>query len=329
MHIEHARSFTTHGKQGNGASAVIAADYVAKSKPDGQTLVVSFLGMLGTNTVLFDKLPYNPQKDFTSITLIAYQPTIIVGRSALPYKNMKELVEYAKAHPGAINRGSPGAAILSNLAPVAFEQSSGIKTNHIPFSGDAQAIQAMLSESIDIYGTSITSSLPHIKSGKVVALVFGFTQCPAVCPTTLATLAQARKAMGPDAAAVQVVYVTVDPERDTRELLASYVPAFDKRFLGLSGDAAATDRVAREFKVIYQKQPGATPETYTVDHSAGVFVYDPQGRLRQTLTAQTGHYQQGQVWHLQQVQVVQLATSGVATRTVRPSVDLALPLQPR
>lgn len=149
-----------------GASAVIAADYVAKSRPDGQTLVVSFVGMLGTNRILFDKLPYDPQKDFTSVTQIAYQPTIIVGRSALPYRNIKEMVEYARTRPGEINRGSPGAAILSNLAPVAFEQSLGIKTNHIPFNGDAQAIQAMLSDSIDIYGTSITSSLPHIKSGK-------------------------------------------------------------------------------------------------------------------------------------------------------------------
>jgi tripartite-type tricarboxylate transporter receptor subunit TctC len=149
-----------------GASAVIAAESVAKAKPDGQTLVVSFVGMLATNTVLFEKLPYDPQKDFTSITQIAYQPTIIVGRAALPYKNIKEMVEFAKANPDKINRGSPGAAILSNLAPIAFEQSLGIKTNHIPFNGDAQAIQAMLSDSIDIYGTSITSSLPHIKSGK-------------------------------------------------------------------------------------------------------------------------------------------------------------------
>lgn len=149
-----------------GASAVIAADYVARSKPDGKTLVVSFVGMLGTNTILFEKLPYDPQKDFTSVSQVAYQPTIIVGRTALPYKNLKEMVEYARANPGKINRGSPGAAILSNLAPVDFEKSIGISTSHIPFNGDAQAIQAMLSESIDIYGTSITSSLPHIKSGK-------------------------------------------------------------------------------------------------------------------------------------------------------------------
>ena len=149
-----------------GASAVIAADHVAKSRPDGQTLVVSFLGMLGTNALLFDKLPYDPQKDFASVTQIAYQPTILVGRTALPYKNIKEMVEHARANPDKINRGSPGAAILSNLAPVAFEQALGIRTNHIPFNGDAQAIQAMLSESIDVYGTSITSSLPHIRSGK-------------------------------------------------------------------------------------------------------------------------------------------------------------------
>ena len=164
-----------------GGSAVVAADYVAKAKPDGQTLVVSFVGMLGTNVLLFDKLPYDPKKDFTSVSQIAYQPTIIVGRSELPYHNIKEMVEYAKANPGKINRGSPGAAILSNLAPISFEKSLGISTNHIPFNGDAQAIQAMLSDSIDIYGTSITSSLPHIKSGKFRVLgVMGSERLPQV-----------------------------------------------------------------------------------------------------------------------------------------------------
>jgi tripartite-type tricarboxylate transporter receptor subunit TctC len=149
-----------------GGSGVIAASYVARAKPDGQTLIMSFVGILGTNTVLFEKLPYDPKKDFASVSSIAYQPTIIVGRTELPYRNIKEMVEFAKANPDKILRGSPGAAILSNLAPIAFEKSVGISTNHIPYSGDAQAIQAMLSDSIDIYGTSITSSLPHIKSGK-------------------------------------------------------------------------------------------------------------------------------------------------------------------
>ncbi len=116
--------------------------------------------------------------------------------------------------------------------------------------------------------------------GKVVVMFFGYTQCPDVCPTTLGTLAETMKKLGPDADRVQVLFVTVDPERDTPALLAQYVPAFDPRFAALYGDAAATEKVAKEFKVIYQKQPGSTPGTYTVDHSAGVYVFDPQGRLR-------------------------------------------------
>ena len=116
--------------------------------------------------------------------------------------------------------------------------------------------------------------------GKAVVVFFGFTQCPDVCPTTLSTLAETMKTLGSDADRVQVLFVTVDPERDTPALLAQYVPAFDPRFVGLTGDAAAIDKVAKEFKVIYQKQPGPTPATYTMDHSAGVFLFDPQGRLR-------------------------------------------------
>jgi protein SCO1/2 len=116
--------------------------------------------------------------------------------------------------------------------------------------------------------------------GKAVVLFFGYTQCPDVCPTTLAALTETMRQLGPDAARVQVLFVTVDPQRDTRELLASYVTAFDPAFLGLAGDAEATARTAREFKILYQKQPGRTPDTYTVDHSAGTFVFDPQGRLR-------------------------------------------------
>ncbi len=116
--------------------------------------------------------------------------------------------------------------------------------------------------------------------GKAVVIFFGYTQCPDVCPTTLAALADAMKQLGPDADRVQVLFVTIDPARDTPALLAQYVPAFDPRFLGLYGNDEATQRVAREFKIIYQKQPGSTPDTYTMDHSAGTYVFDPQGRLR-------------------------------------------------
>jgi len=116
--------------------------------------------------------------------------------------------------------------------------------------------------------------------GKAVVVFFGYTQCPDVCPTTLAELAEAMRRLGPDAERVQVLFVTVDPERDTPALLKQYVPAFNPTFLGLTGDPPAIERTATEFKIVYRKQPGATPGSYTMDHSAGTFIYDPQGRLR-------------------------------------------------
>jgi protein SCO1/2 len=116
--------------------------------------------------------------------------------------------------------------------------------------------------------------------GKLVVVFFGYTQCPDVCPTALGTLAEAKRRLGADGDKVQGVFVTVDPERDTPELLRNYVPAFDPTFLGLYGDAAATEKAAKEFKVIYRKVPGSAPETYTMDHSAGMYVFDRQGHLR-------------------------------------------------
>jgi protein SCO1/2 len=116
--------------------------------------------------------------------------------------------------------------------------------------------------------------------GKVVVIFFGYTQCPDFCPTTMSELAGVMQKLGPDAKRVQVLFITVDPERDTPELLSRYVPAFDPSFLGLYGDAAATSDVAKEFRIIYQKQPGPTPGSYSMDHSTGTFLFDPQGRLR-------------------------------------------------
>lgn len=116
--------------------------------------------------------------------------------------------------------------------------------------------------------------------GKAVVVFFGYTQCPDVCPTTMADMATVMKQLGPMADRVQVIFVSIDPERDTPELLAKYVPAFDPRFLGLVGDKAATERVAKEFKVFYQKVPGKTPGSYTMDHTAGSYVFDAQGRIR-------------------------------------------------
>jgi len=116
--------------------------------------------------------------------------------------------------------------------------------------------------------------------GKAVVVFFGYTQCPDVCPTTLSGMAETMKLLGEDAKRVQVLFVTLDPERDTRELLAAYVPQFHPSFVGLSADLPTTVATAREFKVFFQKQPGSTPQTYTIDHTATSYAYDPQGRLR-------------------------------------------------
>lgn len=116
--------------------------------------------------------------------------------------------------------------------------------------------------------------------GKAVVMFFGYTQCPDVCPTTMIEMKAVLQQLGADAQRVQVLFVSLDPERDTRELLASYVPAFDPGFLGLYGDLEATAKTAKEFRVYYQKQPGPTPSSYTLDHSAGSYVFDPQGRVR-------------------------------------------------
>lgn len=116
--------------------------------------------------------------------------------------------------------------------------------------------------------------------GRAVLLFFGYTQCPDVCPTNMSNMRELMAKLGPDAGRVQVLFVTVDPERDTPQLLAQYVPAFHPSFLGLYGDAAATAATAREFKIFYNKQPGSAAGNYTVDHTAGTYLFDPRGRLR-------------------------------------------------
>lgn len=116
--------------------------------------------------------------------------------------------------------------------------------------------------------------------GKLVALFFGYTHCPDVCPTTMADLAAAMKSMGPNANKVQVLFVTVDPERDTPELLKQYVPAFNPSFIGLRPTPEQLKLLAAEYKVVYQKNPGREQGNYLMDHSAGTYIYDTQGRIR-------------------------------------------------
>lgn len=117
--------------------------------------------------------------------------------------------------------------------------------------------------------------------GKVVVMFFGYTQCPDICPTTLTEMQQVMTLLGPQSDKVQVLFVTVDPERDTAAILKQYVPSFDPRFLGLRpADEAALEKVAKDFKIYYKKVPGKSPGSYTMDHTAGSYAFDSEGRLR-------------------------------------------------
>lgn len=116
--------------------------------------------------------------------------------------------------------------------------------------------------------------------GKVVLIFFGYTQCPDVCPTALSRAAEVMKLLGSDAGKLQVLFVTVDPERDTPPLLKEYPPAFHPSFIGLWTTPEATAALAKDYKVFYRKNPGPTPTSYTIDHSVTSYIYDPKGKLR-------------------------------------------------
>ncbi|AYM97327.1 SCO family protein [Acidovorax sp. 1608163] len=144
---------------------------------------------------------------------------------------------------------------------------------------------------VDITGAEYARDLPltdhngqprHLKdfAGKVVVVFFGFTQCPDVCPTSMQELAEVKRTLGADGERLQGIFVTVDPERDTAEVLKAYMANFDPTFLALRGNAQELAAVAKDFKIYYKKVDGKTPTSYTMDHSAGSYVYDTAGRLR-------------------------------------------------
>ena len=144
---------------------------------------------------------------------------------------------------------------------------------------------------MDVTGAEYARDIPltdhnghprHIKdfAGKVVVVFFGYTQCPDVCPTSMQELAEVKQMLGKDGDRLQGIFVTVDPERDTPEVLKAYMANFDPSFLALYGSPEQLAAVAKDFKIYYKKVDGKTPTSYTMDHSAGSYVYDTAGRLR-------------------------------------------------
>ena len=178
----------------------------------------------------------------------------------------------------AARRTLLGAAALAGLALAGCDRLLG-RTSAPPF------------HSTDITGAEFarTLDLPDADGrmrtladwkGKAVIVFFGYTQCPDFCPTTLAQLAAVRKSLGAEGDRVQVVFITVDPERDTPAVLKAYVSNFGPGVVGLRGTPEQIAATAKEFKVFYAKVPGAAPGSYTMDHSAASYVFDPQGRVR-------------------------------------------------
>ncbi|MVW72619.1 MULTISPECIES: SCO family protein [unclassified Bordetella] len=159
------------------------------------------------------------------------------------------------------------AGVLAGCSePEAKFQGSDITGTHL---GRAMALTDQNGEKRTIEGLA----------GKVVVVFFGFTQCPDVCPTALAELSQVMQKLGPDADRVQVLMVTVDPERDTPEILKQYVTSFDPRFLGLTGTPAEIRAAAASFKAYYAKIP-TEGDNYTMDHTAAFYLFDPKGESR-------------------------------------------------
>lgn len=134
----------------------------------------------------------------------------------------------------------------------------------------------------DFSGTDVDGKVRRLADfqGKVAVVFFGYTQCPDVCPTTMAELAAVKQRLGADGARLQAVFVTVDPERDTPEILKAYMGSFDPAFVALRGTPEETQALAKSFKAFFRKVDGKAPGSYTMDHTAGAYVFDPQGRLR-------------------------------------------------
>jgi protein SCO1/2 len=164
------------------------------------------------------------------------------------------------------------------LSAVALAACSGEKPKpafkNIDITGAAYAAALSLP---DVDGK--TRTLAEFK-GKVVIVFFGFAQCPDVCPSTMAEIAEVRQTLGPAGAKVQPIFVTVDPERDTAPVLKAYVRSFGDDVVALRGTLEQTQSAARDFKVFFSKVPGKSEGSYTIDHTAGLFVFDPNGQVR-------------------------------------------------
>lgn len=200
--------------------------------------------------------------------------------------------------PVPANRSSPNERriaikIIANIALIAG--ATGLLSACLP--GEKPSFSSIDLTGADYARTfSLADQHGQLRSlgdfaGKVVVVFFGFTQCPDVCPTSMVELAEIRKSLGKDGDKLQAIFITVDPERDTPELLKAYMANFDPTFVALRPTLVQLPELAKEFKIYYKKVAGKTPGSYSMDHSAGSYVYDGKGRIR--LYSRYGSAQQG------------------------------------
>lgn len=164
-----------------GAGGTLASQYVARAKPDGYT-VLMVLAAHAINDSLYPKLPYDTRKDFAPVSLVANLPMIVVGSSKLPAKNIPALIQAAQANPGKLTFGSAGNGNTGHLAGELFASTASIKMTHVPYKGSAGVVNAMLAGDIDLTFDSISTSMPHIRSGRMHALAVTSPQRSALAP---------------------------------------------------------------------------------------------------------------------------------------------------
>jgi tripartite-type tricarboxylate transporter receptor subunit TctC len=173
-----------------GGAGIPATELAARAKPDGYTLFLGTIGALTVNPYLFPNAPVDIVKDFTPVTLLAAAPTMLVVSPSLPVKNVKELIAYAKAHPGELNYASPGNGTSPHLAGELFKQLAGIEATHIPYKGAAPALTDVIGGRVQFMFDNIITSLPHVKEGRLRALAVTASQRSKLVPD-LPTMAEA------------------------------------------------------------------------------------------------------------------------------------------
>ena len=150
-----------------GAGGNIGAQQAARSKPDGYTVFMGTVGTHAINQTLYKKLPYDPLKDFTPLSRVATVPNLLVAHPSRPYKTVKELIAYAKAHPGEVTYGSPGSGASPHVSGALFQSMTGAQISHIPYKGSAPAMSDLLGNQIAIMFDNMPSAIQHVRSGKL------------------------------------------------------------------------------------------------------------------------------------------------------------------